>query len=101
MNEIVFLWLSLNAWITLVTAFFTQLVMNVAIGAIFFPIMHQAALQVGYEPLTFLVALMVAVNAAFDTPIGAPSNMMVYGPGGYRFSDFMRIGVPAYAFKVV
>lgn len=80
--------------VCMVAALFTQLVMNVAIGAIFFPIMHQAALQVGYEPLTFLVALMVAVNAAFATPIGAPSNMMVYGPGGYRFSDFMRIGVP-------
>lgn len=37
---------------------------------------------------------LIAVNTSFATPIGAPSNMMVYGPGGYRFSDFMRIGVP-------
>jgi len=78
----------------LVVAFFTQLVTNVAIGAMFFPIMYQAALQIGYDPKTFIVALMVAVNASFATPIGAPSNMIIYGPGGYRFSDFMRIGIP-------
>ena len=80
--------------VCLVAAVFTQLVMNVAVGAMFFPIMYQAAMQTGYEPLTFLIALMIAVNTAFATPIGAPANMMVYGPGGYRFSDFMRIGVP-------
>jgi len=72
----------------------TQLVMNVAVGAMFFPIMYEAAVQAGYEPLTFLVALMIAVNTAYATPIGAPANMMVYGPGGYRFGDFMRIGIP-------
>ena len=80
--------------VCMVAAVFTQLVMNVAVGAMFFPIMYQAAMQTGYEPLTFLIALMIAVNTAFATPIGAPANMMVYGPGGYRFSDFMRIGVP-------
>lgn len=80
--------------VCLVAAVFTQLVMNVAVGAMFFPIMYQAAMQTGYEPLTFLIALMIAVNTAFATPIGAPANMMVYGPGGYRFSDFLRIGVP-------
>ena len=80
--------------ICLVAAVFTQLVMNVAVGAMFFPIMYQAAMHIGYEPVTFLIALMIAVNTSFATPIGAPSNMMIYGPGGYRFSDFMRIGVP-------
>ena len=80
--------------ICMVAAVFTQLVMNVAVGAMFFPIMYQAAMHIGYEPVTFLIALMIAVNTSFATPIGAPSNMMVYGPGGYRFSDFMRIGVP-------
>ena len=82
------------AAVCVVAALFTQLVMNVAVGAMFFPIMYQAALQTGYEPLTFLVALMIAVNTSFATPIGAPANMIVYGPGGYRFSDFMRIGIP-------
>ena len=46
------------------------------------------------NPLTFCVALMVAVSSSFATPIGSPTHMIVYGPGGYRFSDFARIGIP-------
>ncbi len=80
--------------VCLVAALITQLVMNVAVGAMFFPIMYDAAVQIGYEPVTFLVALMIAVNTSFATPIGAPANMMVYGPGGYHFSDYLRIGIP-------
>ena len=60
----------------------------------FFPIMFQAAVQVGYEPAPFLLALMIAANASYSTPIAASPNMLVYGPGGYRFTDFMRIGIP-------
>jgi len=82
------------AAICLIATLITQLVMNVAVGAMFFPIMYNAAVNIGYDPFTFLIALMVAVNAAFATPIGAPANMLVYGPGGYRFSDYMRIGIP-------
>ncbi len=80
--------------VCIVATLVTQLVMNVAVGAMFFPIMFEAATQIGYDPLPFLIALMIAVNTSFATPIGAPANMMVYGPGGYRFSDFMRIGIP-------
>ncbi len=72
----------------------TQLVENVAVTAMFFPVMYQAAVQVGYEPAPFLLALMIAANASYSTPIAASPNMLVYGPGGYRFSDYMRIGIP-------
>jgi di/tricarboxylate transporter len=72
----------------------TQLVENVAVTAMFFPIMYQAATQVGYEPAPFLLALMIAANASYSTPIAASPNMLVYGPGGYRFTDYMRIGIP-------
>jgi di/tricarboxylate transporter len=72
----------------------TQLVENVAVTAMFFPIMYQAAIQVGYEPAPFLLALMIAANASYSTPIAASPNMLVYGPGGYRFTDYMRIGIP-------
>ena len=72
----------------------TQLVENVAVTAMFFPIMFQAAIQVGYEPAPFLLALMIAANASYSTPIAASPNMLVYGPGGYRFTDYMRIGIP-------
>ena len=72
----------------------TQFVENVAVTAMFFPIMYQAAVQVGYEPAPFLLALMIAANASYSTPIAASPNMLVFGPGGYRFSDYMRIGIP-------
>lgn len=72
----------------------TQLVENVAVTAMFFPIMFQAAMQVGYEPAPFLLALMIAANASYATPIAASPNMLVYGPGGYHFTDYMRLGIP-------
>ena len=73
--------------------FITEFISNTAAGAMFFPIMYEAAEKLGYEPFPFLVALMVSVSSSFATPIGSPTHMLVYGPGGYRFSDFMRIGL--------
>lgn len=80
--------------ICIVSTFVTEFVSNTAAGAMFFPIAYNAALAVDANPLTFCVALMVAVSSSFATPIGSPTHMMVYGPGGYRFADFMRIGIP-------
>ena len=79
--------------ICLVGTFITEFISNTAAGAMFFPIMYQSAEQLGYEPYPFLIALMVSVSSSFATPIGSPTHMLVYGPGGYRFSDFMRIGL--------
>lgn len=73
--------------------FITEFISNTAAGAMFFPIMYQAAEKLGYEPYPFLIALMIAVSSSFATPIGSPTHMLVYGPGGYRFGDFMRIGL--------
>ena len=73
--------------------FITEFISNTAAGAMFFPIMYEAAEKLGYEPFPFLVALMISVSSSFATPIGSPTHMLVYGPGGYRFSDFMRIGL--------
>jgi di/tricarboxylate transporter len=78
--------------ICFVGTFITEFISNTAAGAMFFPIMYEAADKLGYEPYPFLIALMVSVSSSFATPIGSPTHMLVYGPGGYRFSDFMRIG---------
>ena len=79
--------------ICLVATFTTEFISNTAAGAMFFPIMYEAAEKLGYEPYPFLIALMISVSSSFATPIGSPTHMLVYGPGGYRFSDFMRIGL--------
>ena len=79
--------------ICFVGTFITEFISNTAAGAMFFPIMYEAAEKMGYEPYPFLIALMVSVSSSFATPIGSPTHMLVYGPGGYRFSDFMRIGL--------
>ncbi len=76
-----------------VGTFITEFISNTAAGAMFFPIMYEAAEKLGYEPYPFLIALMISVSSSFATPIGSPTHMLVYGPGGYRFSDFMRIGL--------
>ena len=72
----------------------TEFISNTAAGAMFFPIMYEAAEKLGYEPYPFMIAMMISVSSCFATPIGSPTHMLVYGPGGYRFSDFIRIGLP-------
>ena len=79
--------------ICFVATFITEFISNTAAGAMFFPIMYEAAQQLGYEPYPFLIALMISVSSSFATPIGSPTHMLVYAPGGYRFSDFLRIGL--------
>ena len=79
--------------ICFVATFITEFISNTAAGAMFFPIMYEAATQLGYEPYPFLIALMISVSSSFATPIGSPTHMLVYAPGGYRFSDFMRVGL--------
>lgn len=79
--------------ICLVGTFLTEFISNTACAAMFYPIAYQTATTLGVNPITFCVALMIAVSSSFATPIGSPTHMMVYGEGGYRFSDFMKIGL--------
>ena len=80
--------------ICLTGTFITEFISNTAAGAIFAPIAYNTAIHLGVNPLTFCVALMISVSSSFATPIGSPTHLMVYGPGGYRFNDFMKIGIP-------
>jgi di/tricarboxylate transporter len=72
----------------------TEMVTNNAAALILWPIAMSMATQMGVNFLPFAFAIMMGASASFATPIGYQCNMMVYGPGGYRFSDFLRIGVP-------
>jgi len=88
-----------NPWASLaviyaVTLIATELISNNAAAALMFPFAMATAknLEVSYMP--FIIAVMMAASAGFATPIGYQTNLMVYGPGGYRFSDYVKIGVP-------
>lgn len=76
------------------TMVLTELVTNNAAAALMFPFALSLASQLGVSPMPFCVAVMFAASASFATPIGYQTNLMVYGPGGYRFSDFFRLGIP-------
>ena len=76
-----------------VGTFITEFISNTAAGAMLFPIVYHVAISMGCDPFPFLVSLMIAVSCSFATPIGSPTHMLVYGPGGYRFNDFLRIGI--------
>lgn len=72
----------------------TEMVTNNAAALILWPIAYSMAQQMGVSFVPFVFAIMMGASASFATPIGYQCNMMVYGPGGYRFSDFLRIGIP-------
>ncbi|MES2816755.1 MAG: SLC13 family permease [Pseudomonadota bacterium] len=72
----------------------TEFLSNNAVAVIYTPIAIELAEKLGHDPRPFVVAVMFSATLAFATPVGYQTNMMVYGPGGYRFSDFTRIGLP-------
>ncbi len=76
------------------TMLFTELLSNNAIAALMAPIAIQVSNELGVDARPFIVAVMFAASAAFSTPIGYQTNTYVYGVGGYRFTDFMKIGIP-------
>jgi di/tricarboxylate transporter len=82
------------AGLYLVTLIITELVTNNAAVALAFPIAKAAAVDMGVDFLPFVVVVCIAGSAGFATPMGYQTHLMVYGPGGYRFSDFIRFGIP-------
>jgi di/tricarboxylate transporter len=82
------------AAVMVATIILTELVSHNAAAALMFPIAVAAAATIGADPRPFVVAVMMGASLSFLTPLGYQTNLMVYGLGGYRFSDFSRVGVP-------
>lgn len=72
----------------------TEFLSNNAVAVVYTPIAIELAQNLGHDPRPFVVAVMFSATLAFATPVGYQTNMMVYGPGGYRFSDYVKIGLP-------
>ena len=80
--------------IYMLTSVLTELISNNAVAVVVTPIAIALAQSLGLDPRPLVIAVMVAASAAFSTPIGYQTNMLVYGPGGYRFTDFLKVGIP-------
>jgi len=96
----------LPIWATLglfyvATALLTNVVSNNASVVLMIPVAFEAAVELGAAPLPFLFAVTFAASTAFMTPVGYQTNLFVYGPGGYRFTDYLRVGGPLQALLAV
>ena len=97
-----FIYLFSNSWqpyvllatIYFITMILTEISSNVATAIIMVPIAIAVSGQIGLESRPFVFAVAFAASASFITPIGYQTNLMVYGPGGYKFSDYIRVGLP-------
>jgi di/tricarboxylate transporter len=78
----------------LLSSILTELVSNNAVAVVMTPVAIGLATALGVDPRPLVVAVMVAASASFATPIGYQTNTLVYGPGGYKFADFLKFGIP-------
>lgn len=88
-----------NPYLLLVTLYlisliFTEMMSNNAVAAMLFPLAVAVAVEGGYNPRPFVMAITIAASLSFITPIGYQTNLMVMGPGGYKPTDFVRVGLP-------
>ena len=84
----------LLAIIYLITMILTEIASNAATAIIMTPITLTLAASFGFDPKPFIFAVCYAASASFITPVGYQTNLMVYGPGGYRYSDYIKVGLP-------
>ncbi len=87
--------------IILLTSISTQILSNNATAVLLLPIAISTALGIGVDPKPFIIGVCIGASACFATPIGYQTNLMVYGPGGYHFRDYLRLGIPLNLFVVV
>lgn len=82
------------AGILILTSISTHLLSNNATAVLLLPIAISTALKLGVSPKPFIIAVCIGASACFATPIGYQTNLLVYGPGGYRFGDYFKLGIP-------
>lgn len=87
--------------IILLTSISTQILSNNATAVLLLPIAISTALGIGVDPKPFIIGICIGASACFATPVGYQTNLMVYGPGGYRFKDYLKLGIPLNIFVVV
>lgn len=87
--------------IILLTSICTQLLSNNATAVLLLPIAISTAVGIGVDPKPFIIGVCFGASACFATPMGYQTNLMVYGPGGYSFFDYMKLGIPLNIFVVV
>jgi di/tricarboxylate transporter len=87
--------------IVLLTSICTQLLSNNATAVLLLPIAISTAIGIGVDPKPFIIGVCFGASACFATPMGYQTNLMVYGPGGYSFVDYMKLGIPLNIFVVV
>ncbi|MCP3891980.1 MAG: SLC13/DASS family transporter [Desulfobulbaceae bacterium] len=87
--------------IILLTSICTQILSNNATAVLLLPIAISTAIGIGVDPKPFIVGICFGASACFATPVGYQTNLMVYGPGGYSFMDYMKLGIPLNIFVVV
>ncbi|MFB9861530.1 SLC13 family permease [Salinicoccus siamensis] len=85
----------------LMTNIFTELITNTGAAVLMFPIAMEMAEQMALEPIGLMVTIAIAASASFITPIGYQTNLIVYGPGGYKFTDYIKVGAPLSAMTMV
>jgi len=87
--------------VVLLTSICTQILSNNATAVLLLPIAISTALGIGVDPKPFIVGICFGASACFATPVGYQTNLMVYGPGGYRFKDYLKLGIPLNIFVVI
>jgi di/tricarboxylate transporter len=85
----------------LLTSLGSQILSNNATAVLMLPIAISTAVGLGVHPKAFIMAVVFGASACFASPIGYQTNLLVYGPGGYRFSDYLKLGIPLNLLVVV
>ena len=85
---------AMMAILFLITNIFTELITNNAAAALAFPLALSMSKELGCDPMPFFICICMAASAAFSTPIGYQTNLLVQGIGGYKFTDYVKVGLP-------